>query len=92
MTYKEIHDLHVQLLSIYKKNQKSYDPYQKEIDYFNRQFYIAKDIVQRIFVMNQLVILYEKSRAEQVKYCLEKYFNRNISGIENSDDKHTSDG
>ncbi|CAH1057234.1 hypothetical protein PAECIP111894_03392 [Paenibacillus pseudetheri] len=49
MTYKEIYDLHIQLLHVYENNEKHQGPYQKQIIYFKRQFFIAEDIVQRIF-------------------------------------------
>jgi len=74
--YKEVYDFHMQLLLIYEKNQNSSNLYQREINYYKRQFYIAEDIVQRIFVLNQLIILHEKSRSEQIKWCSEEYFNR----------------
>lgn len=75
MSYQEVFDLHIQLLLIYEKNRKTPSPYQREINYYKRQFYIAEDIVQKIFVMNQLVRLHEKSRVEQIKWCSEEYFN-----------------
>ncbi|KWX80042.1 hypothetical protein AML91_01660 [Paenibacillus jilunlii] len=75
LTYKEVYDLHEQLLLIYEKNRKSPSPYQREINHYKRQFYIAQDIVQRIYVMNQLIILHEKSRGEQIKWCPKEYFN-----------------
>jgi hypothetical protein len=66
--------MHVQLLSLYEKNMKSSFPYQREINYYKRQFYFTQDIVQRIFVLNQLILLHEKSRAEQIKWCSKEYF------------------
>ncbi|OMD17303.1 hypothetical protein BJP50_16285 [Paenibacillus odorifer] len=75
MSYKEIFDLHVQLLSIYEKNRNSSSPYQQEINFYKRQYFFTQDIVQKIFVLNQLVILHEKSRKEQIKWCSKEYFN-----------------
>ncbi|MEK5034926.1 hypothetical protein MKY96_26075 [Paenibacillus sp. FSL R7-0302] len=74
LSYKEIFDLHVHLLSIYEKNKKSPSPYEREINYYRKQYYIAKDIVQKIFVLNQLILIYEKSREAQIRWCSESYF------------------
>lgn len=74
MRYKEIFDLHVQLLHVYENNEKYQGPYQTQINYYKRQFFIAEDIVQRIFVLNQLLKIYEKSRAFKIKWCSEEYF------------------
>lgn len=49
MSYKEIYDLHIQLLHVYENNEKYQGPYQKQLNYYKRQFFIAEDIVQRIF-------------------------------------------
>ncbi|WP_336101222.1 hypothetical protein [Paenibacillus phytohabitans] len=73
-TYKEIFDLHVQLLRIYEKNENYQGPYQKQINYFKRQLFLTEDIVQRIFVLNQLIKIHEKGREENVKWCAEEYF------------------
>jgi hypothetical protein len=74
MTYKEIYDLHIQLLHLYENNEKYQGPYQKQLNYFKRQFFIAEDIVQRIFVLNQLINIHEKSRELKIKWCSEEYF------------------
>ncbi|MEK4290409.1 hypothetical protein [Paenibacillus sp. FSL P4-0502] len=71
MTYKEIYDLHIQLLYVYEKRQ---GPYQKQLNYFKGQFFIADDIVQRIFVLNQLLKIHEKNRRFMIKWCSEEYF------------------
>ncbi len=75
MTYKDVYDLHVQLLHTYEKHEKHQGPYQREINYFRRQFFLTEDIVQRIFVLNQLIMKHEKNRELLIKYCSEKYFN-----------------
>ncbi|OMC92046.1 hypothetical protein BJP46_09570 [Paenibacillus odorifer] len=69
MRYKEIYDLHVQLLHVYENNEIYQGPYQTQINYYKRQFYIAEDIVQRIFVLNQLLKIQEKSREIKIKWC-----------------------
>jgi len=74
VTYKEIYDLHIQLLHVYENNEKYQGPYQTQINYFKRQFFIAEDIVQRIFVLNQLIKIHEKSRELKIKRCSEEYF------------------
>ncbi|MNO50093.1 hypothetical protein D3C76_404590 [compost metagenome] len=74
MTYKEIYDLHIQLLHVYENSVKHQGLYQKQIIYFKRQFFIAEDIVQRIFVLNQLIKIHEKSREIKIKWCSEEYF------------------
>ena len=74
MSYKEIYDLHVQLLHTYEKHEKHQGSYQREINYFKRQFFLTEDVVQKIFVLNQLLKIHEKERAQIVKWCSEKYF------------------
>ncbi len=74
MTYKEVYDLHIQLLHIYGKSEKHQGPYQNQINYFKRQFFFTEDIVQRIFVLNQLIKIHEKRREQIIKGCSEKYF------------------
>ncbi|CAH1208503.1 hypothetical protein PAECIP111892_03122 [Paenibacillus auburnensis] len=73
-TYKEIFDLHVQLLHIYEKNEMHQGANQKRINYFKKQLLLTEDIVQRIFVLNQLIKIHEKGREENVKWCAEEYF------------------
>lgn len=75
MTYKEVYDLHVQLLHSYEKYEKHQGPYQSQIDFFKRQFFLTEDIVQQIFVLNQLIKIHEKRREQIIKCCSEKYFN-----------------
>lgn len=75
MSYEDIYKLHFQLLKIYEENEKNSSPYQPEIDNFKRQLNLfSEDIVQRIFVMNQLIKIYEKSRESQIKWCSDLYF------------------
>jgi len=75
MSYEDIYKLHIQLLKIYEDNEKYSTPYQLEIDHFKRQLNLfSEDIVQRIFVMNQLIKIYERSRESKIKWCSELYF------------------
>lgn len=74
LSYKEVYDLHVQLLSIYEKNKKSSSPYEREIQYYRQQYFIAQDIVQKTFVLNQLILIHEKRRAAQIRWCSDLYF------------------
>jgi len=75
MSYEDIYKLHFQLLKIYEENAKHSSPYQSEIDNFKRQLNLfSEDIVQRIFVMNQLIKIYEKSRESKIKWCSDLYF------------------
>lgn len=75
MTYEDIYNLHFQLLKIYEDNEKVPTPYQSEIDHFKRQLNLfTEDIVQRIFVLNQILKIYEKNRQTKIKWCSEMYF------------------
>ncbi|OME71508.1 hypothetical protein BSK65_10735 [Paenibacillus odorifer] len=74
MTYKDVYDLYIQLLHIYEKNEKYQGAYQKKIDYYKRQFFLTEDIVQKIFVLNQLIKIYEEKRGRIVQCCSEEYF------------------
>lgn len=74
MSYKEIYDLHVQLLHTYEKHEKYQGQYQRDINYFKRQFFLTEDVVQKIFVLNQHVKIHEKERVQIVKWCSDKYF------------------
>ncbi|MDQ0195531.1 hypothetical protein J2T20_003918 [Paenibacillus wynnii] len=60
--YKEVYEIHNQLLHINEKREKHQGPYQNQINYFKRQFFFTEDIVQRIFVLNQLIKIHEKRR------------------------------
>lgn len=74
MTYKDIYDLHIQLLQIYEKSEKYQGAYQKKINYYKKQFFMTEDIVQKIFVLNQLIKIYEERRGRIVQWCSEEYF------------------
>ncbi|SIR69852.1 hypothetical protein SAMN05421578_1366 [Paenibacillus macquariensis] len=66
MIYEEICKLHFQLLKIYEKNETNPTPYQTEINNFNRQLNLfSEDIVQRIFVLNQIIKIYERMSGNQ---------------------------
>lgn len=83
MNYDDIYKLHLQLLSIYEKDQRYYGPCQTQIDYYKRQlFMFTEDNVQRIFVLNQLLKIHEKTRETIVKSCADRYFSREISDAE----------
>lgn len=77
MNYSEVYDLHLQLLRAYSAlNNEEYSAYQAEIDYYTNQLRFAEDMVQRIFVLNQLVKIHEKERDDLIRWCSETYFNR----------------
>ncbi|WP_405108091.1 hypothetical protein MHH28_28555 [Paenibacillus sp. FSL K6-1217] len=77
MNYSEIYSLHIQLLKAYAANNNGgYSAYQREINHYRDQLRYAEDIVQRIFVLNQLVKLHEKEREDMMKWCTEQYFSR----------------
>lgn len=82
MTYKELYDLHIQLLHIYENSEEHQGgSYQNQINYFKRQFFFTEDIVQPIFVLNQLINIHEKRREQITKCCSEEYFQRGIVQI-----------
>lgn len=58
-------------LHTYEKYEKYQGQYQREINYFKRQFFLTEDVVQNIFVLNQLVKIHEKERAQIVKCLIE---------------------
>ncbi|MEK3875703.1 hypothetical protein [Paenibacillus sp. FSL M7-0420] len=77
MNYSEIYDLHLQLLKAYAAhNNGEYSAYQREIDYYTNQLRLAEDMVQRIFVLNQLVKIREKERDGLISWCSDTYFNQ----------------
>lgn len=79
MEYKNVYELHLQLLSIYEKNTKYSGTDQSQINYYKRQlFMFAEDNVQRIFVINQLLKIYEENREVLVKSCADQYFSRGV--------------
>lgn len=72
---KELYNLHIQLLDVYEKNKKGSNLYQKDIHFYNRQLgFFCENAVQRIFVLNQLIKLYEKDREFLIKGCSDAYF------------------
>ncbi|ETT47082.1 hypothetical protein C162_18380 [Paenibacillus sp. FSL R7-269] len=75
MNYSQIYELHIQLLKGYASHKrKGESPYQREINYYRNQLRFAEDIVQRIFVLNQLVKIHEKERENMIRWCSETYF------------------
>ena len=80
MNYEDVYKLHLQLLSIYEKNQRYSGPHQRQIDYYKRQlFMFAEDNVQRVFVLNQLLKIHEKTREMLVSSCADRYFSKTAS-------------
>ncbi|KHL96791.1 hypothetical protein QW71_05180 [Paenibacillus sp. IHB B 3415] len=77
VNYDDVYKLHLQLLSIYEKNARHSWAYQRQIDYFKRQLLMfTEDNVQRIFVLNQLLKIHEKTREALVNNCADQYFSR----------------
>ncbi|WP_339173114.1 hypothetical protein NSQ55_10660 [Paenibacillus sp. FSL H7-0943] len=75
MNYDDVYKLHLQLLSVYEKNERYSASYQQQINYYKRQlFMFTEDNVQRIFVLNQLLKIHEKTRALLVNRCADHYF------------------
>ncbi|OZB96548.1 hypothetical protein CJP46_11770 [Paenibacillus sp. XY044] len=65
-----VHNLHMQLLEVYEKCQSSQHRYQLELEYYYRQLnFFCTDTLQRIFVLNQLINIYEKRRGSQIQWC-----------------------
>lgn len=78
MNYSEIYNLHMELLKTYASNKKEgYSSNQTEINYYRNQLRFAEDMVQRIFVLNQLVKLHEQDRESMIRWCSEAYFHKN---------------
>ncbi len=78
MNYDEVYNLQLQLLSLYEKNVRHFGANKRQIDYYKQQlFMFAEDKVQRIFVLNQLLKIHEKTREALVKDCADRYFSRN---------------
>ncbi|AET57182.1 hypothetical protein HPL003_01990 [Paenibacillus terrae HPL-003] len=83
INYKDIYNLHIQLLDVYERNQKDRHPYQKDINFYYRQLnFFSENIVQKIFVLNQLIKIYEKNREPQIKWCSETYYLKQNEDIE----------
>ncbi|OMD60664.1 hypothetical protein BSK62_25225 [Paenibacillus odorifer] len=80
MNYDDVYKLHLQLLSIYEKSERYSRNHQMQIDYYKKQlFMFAEDNVQRIFVLNQLLKIHEKTREDLVNCCANHYFSKDIS-------------
>lgn len=77
MSYPDVYELHLQVLAMYEKQTKYPLPEQNKINYFKRQMnFFAEDIVQRIFVLNQILNIYESHRLTLVKSCSDQYFSK----------------
>ncbi|MGZ0041360.1 hypothetical protein [Paenibacillus ottowii] len=75
MKINNVYQLHLQLLDVYEKNQISPSPYCKEINYYHRQLnFFCENTMQRIFVLNQLIKIHEKSRNLQIQRCSDEYY------------------
>ncbi|CAH1057606.1 hypothetical protein [Paenibacillus pseudetheri] len=80
MNYDDVYRLHLQLLSIYEKNERYSSSHQQQISYYKKQFFMfAEDNVQRIFVLNQLLKIHEKTREVLVDSCADRYFSKEVS-------------
>lgn len=73
MGYSEIYDLHINLLRTYTIHKKCDSPFQREINHFTSQLRFAEDTPQRIFVLNQIIKIYEKERNYMIKWCQDRY-------------------
>lgn len=83
INYKEIYKLHIQLLEVYEKNKNGSNLYQKDIQFYNRQLgFFCENMVQRIFVLNQLIKIYEKDREFLIKGCSDAYFSNSYKASE----------
>ncbi len=79
MSIKNVYKFHLQLLEIYEKNQILPNPYRKEINYYYQQLnFFCENTMQRIFVLNQLIKIYEKSRHTQIQWCSHKYYSNHL--------------
>lgn len=77
MSYLDIYELHLQVLKIYEKQTRYPLLEQNKINYFKRQMnFFAEDTAQRIFVLNQILNIYESHRQTLVKSCSDQYFSR----------------
>ncbi|OMD38086.1 hypothetical protein BSK56_30710 [Paenibacillus borealis] len=80
MNYDDVYKLHLQLLSIYEKNERYSRNHQIQIDYYKRQLIMfTEDNVQRIFVLNQLLKIHEKTREDLVNRCANHYFSKDVN-------------
>lgn len=67
---------------MYERNQKDCQAYQKDINFYYRQLnFFCENIVQKIFVLNQLIKIYEKNREPQIKWCSETYYSKQHGDI-----------
>lgn len=85
MNSDDIYKLHLQLLSIYEKNERYSSSHQRQINYFKNQlFMFTEDNVQRIFVLNQILRIHEKTRELLINKCANEYFSKNVCVDDNS--------
>ncbi len=50
INYKDIYNLHIQLLDVYERNQKDRHPYQKDINFYNQQLNFFSEILYKRFL------------------------------------------
>jgi hypothetical protein len=76
MGYLEIYKLHLQLIQTYKDHERRISPFKTQRDYYRDQLLLTEDIAQRIFVINQIVTIHEKERANLIQWCSDTYFKK----------------
>ncbi|TKH41508.1 hypothetical protein C1I60_19340 [Paenibacillus terrae] len=83
INHNELYKLHIQLLEVYEKSRNGSRLFQKEIHFYNRQLGLfSENIVQKIFVLNQLIKIYEKDREFQIKGCSDAYYAKTYKDTE----------
>jgi hypothetical protein len=78
MDYQQIYELHLQLLQIYETTGPAPSPYQNQIQHFKNQMKHAEDMVQQIFVLNQIIKIHEQARETCVDWCSDTYFSHSL--------------
>lgn len=75
MTYKEVYDLHIQLLHFCEKNEIYQGSYQKQISHYKKQFFLTEDVVRKIFVLTRRVVypMFVSSLHSTARF-LDRYF------------------
>ncbi|KJD44174.1 hypothetical protein [Paenibacillus terrae] len=80
--YPQPIDIQLQLINKdVVKVKKEHVP--EDINFYNRQLnFFSENIVQKIFVLNQLIKIYEKNREPKIKWCSETYYSKQHEDIE----------
>lgn len=76
MGYLDIYKLHQHLIRTYSEHERCTSPFKSQMNYYWNQLLVTEDIAQRIFVMNQIVKIHEKERANLIQWCSETYFQK----------------